>query len=266
MQKFYNVKITLNVYFRVKMELTLDASQLLVPANVGFINQCGFIKKESCIVENLFTKVMKDHFKNRVNPIAVKDLKGGLKIKFENGNLRNEDNSLMEAYTKEVKDMNVWSKFNSVVENMKAKIHKGTKRIGVEASLIKFEELATEWFKRFLNLWDLKLEDLVIVAIKEKHVQKCKMKAGFYNFSAENIDSDVLKLIKMGKKSVPLIKKSLSQRLQIFNIELRKALNVYRRSVQQLPNINCTNLYEWLEKAIETTIEEIQYDDTQVEH
>ena len=245
------------------MELIICVDKLLIPRNYGFINQCGFSKKELGIVRNLFFEKLKEHFQEKVNPITVKDLRGGLNVKFQNGHLREEDKLVLECFSREVTDMNVWKFFNEAFGKTKDRIIEHSKRIDAFASIEKFKELSIEWFRKFLNSWDYELENLVIFAIKEKHAQKCKLKAGFYNFSTDEIDGDVLKLIKMGKKSVPVIKKSIIQRLQIFNSEVRKSLCKYRRCIQHLPSIDHTNLYEWLEVAIKTTNEELQYDVTQ---
>ena len=119
-------------------------------------------------------------------------------------------------------------------------------------------EVFRKWYEDFLIEWDRVLEVNVVEAIKHGHKKKLQLELGIYNFSDQSIPEASKEILKLGKKSVPIVNKGVEAALTKFDDELYQYLLKYRKQVQRRPQVEVpdSNVKNWLEKALSATEDE----------
>ena len=164
---------------------------------------------------------------------------------------------MFNKYMQDVKMLNVWNKFNSLLVTASGVI----KRAGKE-KIEMLKNLANGWFRDFRDSLDKRLEDIIV----KEHAVKCTKKPGAYNFTEYSISEEIIDLLNMGKKAVPTFSTPFWYRRARFNSCLVSSLATYRSSVQQKPVIQASWAREWLKIAIEDTKREMILDAEQGSH
>ena len=109
-------------------------------------------------------------------------------------------------------------------------------------------EVFRKWYEDFLIEWDRVLEVNVVEAIKHGHKKKLQLELGIYNFSDQSIPEASKEILKLGKKSVPIVNKGVEAALTKFDDELYQYLLKYRKQVQRRPQVEVpdSNVKNWL--------------------
>ena len=179
---------------------------------------------------------------NNLSDIVLPDLNDGIKISIKNGALQNDSFEVLKKFTSDTDRLDVYTWFEERLEPCLSIISPGSKEFVTKTLRV--------WFKNVLLTWDQEMEATLIRSIKAKHVQKCSMQFGIFNFTDIEIGEDKLSILSKGHKAVTPLYLSQAAKSKRVEDELLNYARRYRLYIEKNHNDpEETVLEDWLTAA-----------------
>ena len=177
-----------------------------------------------------------------VSEIVLSDLNGGTKITIKNGDLLNDSPEVLKKYLTDLDSLDIHTWFEERLPSCLAAISSDHKE--------KVNKTLRVWFENELQTWDHEVELTLTMSMQVKHVQKCNMQFGIFNFTSIVIEEDKLSLLSKGHKVVVplhLDQKNKSRRVEeeLWEYARRYRLYIERNFHEPIS----TNFDDWLLEA-----------------
>ena len=179
---------------------------------------------------------------DRLSEIVLSDLNGGIKITIKNGDLLNDSPDVLKKYLTDLDNLDINTWFEERLPSCLLAISTAHRK--------KVNKTLREWFENQLQIWDQEVELTLIKSIQAKHVKKCNMQFGIFNFTSVVIGEDKLALLSKGHKVVlplHLDQKHMTRRVEeeLWEYARRYRLYIERNFHEPIS----TNFDNWLQEA-----------------
>ena len=181
---------------------------------------------------------------DNINTIACRDLNEGLQITFNSHKLAGPCQDKLDMYLQDLDTLNIHLQAEQFINEYCKSIS--------PSQITKMKKSFLSWHSTEVMLWDKKLEDIILAAMDKKHVEKCAIEFGIYNFTNLNIPAEDLLLLKGGKKMVLPLNMSIRERDARVSAELLEYAKRFRKYVENNKSaISDTNDFAtWIDLAI----------------